>query len=150
MTAPTIQESRLKNGTLTFGVTPKDFSCQATNVRVTPTHEDDGDTVETLCGDTMSPGKKGTYVLAGTVIQDFDHATGFQAYTWDNDNTIVDFSFEPNDITTGTKFVGKCTIVSLEVGGDVNVRLTVDFEFDCQGKPTATWGTLVTTEATTP
>jgi hypothetical protein len=148
MTTPTIVESRLKNGTLTFGTgTPVDFSCQATNVRVTPSYEDDGDALEVLCGATKAPGKKGSYVLAGTVIQDFDTASGFVAYTWDNETQVVDFSWTPNDATTGTSIVGKCTIVGVEIGGDVNTRLTTDFEFDCEGKPTVTWGTPAGQEA---
>lgn len=137
----TIHESRVKNGTLTFTVgtpgTPSDFSCQATNVRVTPSYEDDGDAQETLCGDELAPGKKGSYVLAGTVIQDFDEATGFLAFCWDNQTTAVAFSWLPND-TGAPTWTGECIIVALEEGGDVNTRLTTDFEFDCQGKPTRT------------
>lgn len=138
----TITESRLKNGTLTFGTAPgDDFSCQATNVRLTPSYEDDGDALETLCGDTIAPGKKGTYVLAGTVIQDFDDTTGFQNYTWLNETQSVTFSWKPNDVTTGPTITGTVVMVAVEIGGDVATRLTTDFEFDCQGKPTVTYGT---------
>lgn len=142
----TINESRLKNGTLSFTPTTPpgtavNYECQATNVHVTPSYEDDGDAVETLCGDTKAPGKKGTYVLAGTVIQDFDLEAGFQAFTWEHEAETVAFEWVPNDVTTGPTITGSCVIVGLEIGGDVNTRLTTDFEFATEGKPTITWGT---------
>jgi hypothetical protein len=150
----TINESRLRNGTLTFTPsgtpgTPEEFSCQATDVHVTPSYEDDGDAVETLCGDTKAPGKKGTYVLAGTVIQDFDIATGFIAFTWEHETETVGFEWVPNDVATGPTITGSCVIVGLEFGGEVNTRLTTDFEFDTDGKPDITWGTGSTADATT-
>ena len=50
-----ITDSRLKEGTLTIGTTPADLdiSCQLTNVRYASAYSDDGDTVETLCGDKI-------------------------------------------------------------------------------------------------
>lgn len=135
----TITESRLKTGVLTFGgtPTPTDFSCQPTNVRLTPSYEDDGDDTETLCGDTIPAGKKETWVLAGTSIQDFDDPVGFISYCFDNRMTTVPFSWQPN--TTGAPtYSGDVVIVALEIGGDVNTRLTTDFEFDVSGTLTVT------------
>ena len=138
----TIVESRVKNGTFTLGTAPgTTFACQATNMRVTPSYDADGDAVETLCGDEIPEGKKESWVLAGTVIQDFDEPTGFQEYCYTNAMTTVAFTFTPNDVATSVSFAGDCVVLALEEGGDVNTRLTVDFEFDVVGRPTRTHGT---------
>lgn len=134
----TITESRLKTGTLTFGAAPGDttFACQATNVRVTPSYDDDGDAVETLCGDSIPAGKKESWVLAGTSIQDFDDPAGFLAYCYDNAMTTVPFTWQPNP--ESPTWAGDCVVVALEEGGDVNSRLTTDWEFDAVGRPVRT------------
>jgi hypothetical protein len=139
----TITESRVRNGTLTFGTaTAGDttFACQATNVHVTPSYDSDGDAVTTLCGDELPEGKKESYVIGGTSIQDFDDPAGFLAYCYDNAMQTVDFSWEPNEDGAPT-WAGQCVIVALEEGGDVNTRLTTDWEFDIVGRPTRTPGT---------
>jgi hypothetical protein len=146
----TITESRLKTGVLSFGVDPdtKDFSCQPTNVRVTPSYDDDGDDVETLCGDKMPAGKIESWVLAGTSIQDFDDPEGFLAYCFDNRMTTVPFTWQPN-VTGAPTWSGSVVLVALEEGGDVNTRLTTDFEFDVSGDITRTYtapGTETTEE----
>lgn len=144
----TITESRLKTGVLTFGETPTptDFSCQPTNVRLTPNYEDDGDDTETLCGDMIPAGKKETWVLAGTSIQDFDDPAGFIQYCFDNRMTTVAFSWQPN--TTGAPtYSGSVVVVALEIGGDVNTRLTTDFEFDVSGELVVTPAPVVPLEA---
>jgi hypothetical protein len=137
-----ITESRLKDGILTLGSAPgSDFSCQVTNCRINSSYDDDGDAVETLCGDTIPPGRKlGGRALAGTVIQDWSAATGsFIDYCWDNDLTVVPFSFTP---ATGTVLTGDCRIEvpSETYGGDVNVRITSDFEFGIIGDVVRTPG----------
>ena len=137
----TITESRVRKGTLTFGTddpiaqpptTAVDFSCQPTNVRVTPTYDDDGDQLETLCGDVIPPGKKESWVLAGTSVQDFDDPAGFLTYCYENRMTTVPFTWTPN-IEGAPVWTGECVIVALEEGGDVNTRITTDFEFDVAG-----------------
>lgn len=132
----TIVESRLKEGILTFGDEPDTetvFACQATNVRVTPTYDDDGDPVTTLCNDSIPAGKKETWVIAGTSIQDFDNPVGFLAYCYNNAMMTVAFTWQPNP--NAPTYSGQCVIVALEEGGDVNSRLTTDWEFDCLGRP---------------
>lgn len=144
MSAPanTITESRLKTGVLTFGgdgtTAGTSFACQATNVRVTPSYNDDGDPIETLCGASIPAGKKETWVLAGTSVQDFDDPEGFLTYCFDNRMMTVPFTWSPN--TTGApEWAGDVVIVALEEGGDVNTRLTTDWEFDVSGIPTRTY-----------
>jgi len=137
-----ITESRLKGGTLTLGGTPPttpgtEFACQASNVHVTPSYDDDGDPIETLCGDKIPAGKKESWVLGGTSVQDFDDPAGFLAYCFDNRMQTVAFSWTPND-TGAPTWAGDVVIVALEEGGDVNVRLTTDWEFDVSGVPTRT------------
>jgi hypothetical protein len=133
-----IVESRVKSGTFTLGGTGGTggtaFSCQPTNIRVTPAYADDGDAVETLCGDTIPAGKKESWVVAGTAIQDFDDPEGFLAYCFENRMLTVPFEWEPN-ITGAPKWSGNVVVVALEEGGDVNTRITTDFEFDVSGIP---------------
>jgi hypothetical protein len=138
-----IVESRVVKGVLTLGSapTPTDFSCQPTNIRVTPTTDDDGDPVEVLCGDTVPAGKKESWVLAGTAIQDFDSPTGFLAYCYEHALETVEFSWTPN-IDGAPVWTGSVLIEALEEGGDVNTRITSDFEFDCVGRPDRTYGVV--------
>lgn len=144
-----IVESRLKTGTFTLGAEAEEvsFACQATNIRVTPSYDDDGDPVETLCGDELGAGKKESWVLAGTSIQDFDDPEGFLAYCYLHAMTDKPFTWAPN--ANGLTWAGTVTVIALEEGGDVNTRLTTDFEFDTVGRPTRTYsGTVAATGAT--
>ena len=138
-----ITESRVKQGTLTFGGTAggtdpaTTFACQATSIKVTPSFDDDGDAVETLCGDSIPAGKKDKWTLNGTSIQDFDDPEGFLAYCFTNSLLTVAFEWVPNVVGAPT-WGGNCVIRALEEGGDVNTRLTTDWEFDIEGRPTRT------------
>ena len=135
----TITESRLKTGTLTIGDDTggtTTFSCQATNVRVTPSYDDDGDAIETLCGDSVPAGKRESWVLAGTSVQDFDDPDGFLAFCYLNAMDTVAFEWQPNP--EAPTWAGSCVVVAVEEGGDVNTRLTTDWEFDVVGRPTRT------------
>ena len=136
-----VNESRLKTGKFTLGgaagVGGTEFACQATNVRVTPSHDETGDEVETLCGDKLAPDVKTSWALAGTSIQDFDSPDGFVQYSVENNLQVVEFSWQPN---AGTFTVlGTVQVRAVEIGGDVNTRLTTDFEWPCQDDPTFTW-----------
>jgi len=137
-----INESRLKNGTLTLGptATGTDVSCQITNVRITSAYSDDGDPVTTLCGDTKpSPRKLDGHKLEGTIIQDFNEDAGVVAFMWDNDLEVVPYEFVPNDQGAPT-ITGSLQIeIAAETyGGDVGARLTSDFVWNLQEKPTFT------------
>ena len=140
-----ITESRVRKGTLTFGAsgggTDPDgtaFACQASSIKVTPSYDDDGDAVETLCGDEIPAGKKETWTLNGTSIQDFDDPTGFLSYCFDNSLQTVAFEWAPN-VEGAPTWAGNVVIKALEEGGDVNARLTTDWEFDIAGRPTRTY-----------
>lgn len=135
----TITESRLKEGTFTLGdETGTGFACQATNVHVTPSYDSDGDAVETLCGDEIPEGKKESWVIGGTSIQDFDDPAGFLTYCYEHAMETTPFSWQPN--VNAPTYSGDCVVVALEEGGDVNSRLTTDWEFDVVGRPDRTVG----------
>ena len=136
-----VNESRLKTGTLTLGgaagVGGTEFACQQTNVRVTPSHDETGDEVETLCGDKLAPDVKTSWSLAGTSIQDFDSPDGFVQYSVEHNLEVVEYSWKPN---VGTfEVTGTVQVRAVEIGGDVNTRLTTDFEWPCQDDPVFTW-----------
>ena len=140
-----ITESRVRKGTLTFGGsgggTAPDgtaFACQASSIKVTPSYNDDGDAVETLCGDEIPAGKKVSWTLNGTSIQDFDDPEGFLAYCFTNSLVSVAFEWAPN-IEGAPTWSGEVVIRALEEGGDVNARLTTDWEFDIAGTPERTY-----------
>jgi len=129
-----ITESRLKDGTLTLGTTPSelDFSCQVTNARINSSYDDDGDAVETLCGDQIPAGRKlSGRALAGTFIQDWTAAaaTSITEFCYDHDLEEMAFEYMPN--VAGPTLTGTVRIeVPAETyGGDVNTRITSDFEW---------------------
>lgn len=131
-----IIDSRLKTGVLAFGgATPRDFSCQPTNVKLTPSTNTE-DPVETLCGLSIAGAGSTTWVLAGTAIQDFDDVSGFVLFAFNNDGETVPFTWTPNP-DSGT-WSGTCIVQAVELGGDVNTRLTTDFTFSVNGKPLLT------------
>lgn len=129
-----ITESKLKLGRLRFTVgeaDPVDFTCQATNVRITPDHNEDGDAVETLCGDKLTPDTIRSDALNITAIQDFTDVDGFVAFSWDNDLAAVDVAWAPTGVG-GPEYTGTVQVRAVEVGGDVNKRLTTDAEWPFQ------------------
>jgi hypothetical protein len=140
-----IKESRLMNGTLTLGPTGTgncDMSCQVTNARITSAYSDDGSAVTTLCGDTVpAPRQLDGHKLEGTFVQDFDFdetTGGVVAYLWAHDLEVVAYEYTPNGtapVITGTLMV---EIPAETYGGDVNKRITSDFVFNLQEKPTFT------------
>lgn len=134
-----ITESKLKSGTLTLGTSPGvSFACQATNVRLVPSANETGDEVETLCGDKIGAEVKTSWTLAGTSIQDFTDPEGFVLYCFEHDLETVAFSWQPN-VDAGT-WSGSVEVRAVELGGDVNSRLTTDWEWKVMGEgvPTLT------------
>jgi hypothetical protein len=128
-----ITESRLKDGVLTLGATPGlDISCQVTNARINSTYDDDGDAVETLCGDQIPAGRKlGGRSLAGTFIQDWTAAAAasITEYCYEHDLEEVEFSYTPNAAGPVLSGMLRIEVPSETYGGDVNTRLTSDFEW---------------------
>lgn len=138
----TITDSRVKDGVLELGTTPAsvDLSCQVTNVRVNSAYADDGDTVETLCGDVLAAGEKlDGRQLAGTFIQDWTADTAsITEYLWDHDLEEVAFTYTPN--AAGPTLTGtvRLKVPAESYGGDVNSRITSDFEWQITSPVTRT------------
>jgi hypothetical protein len=136
----TITESKLKTGTLTFTIAPDpavSFECQATNVRITPSYDSSGDALETLCGDTLAEDETRSDALNITAIQDFTDPDGFVAWSWEHDLESAVVAWLPTGVT-GPTYAGTVKVKAVEVGGDVNKRLTTDAEWAFAGKATYT------------
>jgi hypothetical protein len=137
-----VTESKLKTGKLLLGTAPGvDYACQPTNVRVVPEFNEEGDEVETLCGDTLTASATTSWSLQGTSIQDWDAPSGrvsLVQYSWLHNGETVPFVWNPNNGATAIS--GNVTVRALEVGGDVNTRITSDFDWPIAGQPVATWG----------
>lgn len=129
-----IVEDRLKAGTLTLDALP--FATQATNVNLSPDTDEEGDPLEVLSGDTIEPDDVTTWTLNITAIQDFDDAAGFVRFCLANAGDVVPFSWKPN--AAGVTFAGDVKIRPVEIGGDVNTRLTTSATFPLIGEPTPT------------
>lgn len=131
----TITESRLKDGVLTLGPVGTgqiDFSCQVTNARINSSYDDDGDAVETLCGDMIPAGRKlSGRSLAGTFIQDWTApaAESITDYCYEHDLEQVEFSYTPNVAGPTLSGTLRIEVPAETYGGDVNTRITSDFEW---------------------
>lgn len=130
-------DSRQGPGTLTLG-TLTGAGCQMSNVRLVPEAEEE-DGLPTLCDPAPAPTLTTNWSLQGTAVQDWELPadTGFVEFCRVNDNTVVAFTWVPNtDI--GVEYSGSCQVRAVEIGGDVAVQTTTDFEFPVVGDLTRT------------
>jgi hypothetical protein len=126
----TIVESRVKQGSLVVG--GEAFSCQPTSAAIEPANDTAGgdDAVEVLCGDTLSAASGATLTanLTLTAIQDFTAPDGTESlvgYSWAHNSETVDFTWNPTADPVD-EWVGKVTVQALNIGGDVNTRITTE------------------------
>jgi hypothetical protein len=126
----TIIESRVKQGSLVVG--GEIFSCQPTSAAIEPANDTAGgdDAVEVLCGDTLSAASGATLTanLTLTAIQDFTAPDGTESlvgYSWAHNSETVEFTWNPTADPVDEWF-GKVTVQAINVGGDVNTRITSD------------------------
>jgi hypothetical protein len=132
MATPVLKDSRLGPGTLTIGAT--EYGVQISNVRLTPdVSTEDG--TPTLGIPEPSPLSTIAWKLAGSAIQDWEEDAGFVNYCMDNGLAEVAFVWVPLDDAT-VQYEGTCQILPVEIGGDVAVQQTTDFEFPVIGTPT--------------
>lgn len=131
-----ITESKLKGGTLTLDALP--FATQATNVRLVPETEEQGEAVEVLSGDALAGDEVTNWTLVIEAIQDFDDPAGFSKFCFDNAGDAVPFAWDPN--ATGPSFTGSVKIRAIEVGGPVNTRNSAEVELPVVGTPVWTPG----------
>ena len=128
-------ESRQGPGTLTLG-TLTGAGCQMSNVRLVPEAEDE-DGTPTLCDPTPAPTLTTNWTLQGTAVQDWelDAATGFVEFCRVHDGETLPFEWVPNT-AIGVEYSGSCQVRAVEIGGDVAVQTTTDFEFPVVGELT--------------
>lgn len=130
-----IVDSRQGVGVLMIGT--HDYSAQISNVRLTPNHDTE-DGTKTLGFPHPAPLATTTWTLAGSAIQDWESAAGFVRFTIDNNNTEVPFEWTPNS-GKAFKATGRCQVLAVELGGDIDTQTTTDFEFTVVGS--ITWDT---------
>lgn len=133
-----IQSYKLGPGTLTFGTSPLDVSCQVTACAVVPTENvSTTEAVPVLCGEEL-PAEDTvtmTYALTATLIQDLA-AAGVVDWSWTNEGTLQDFVFVPNT-AAGRQVTGQARVVPLTIGGEVGgSRPTSDLSWAIPVKPT--------------
>lgn len=136
-----VNVTRFGPGLFKLGTAPgTDYSCQVQSCALNPT-KDEGDTITTLCGDSVPGSITYTYALEGTVLQDLAVAAGIAKYSWTNKGAAVAFEFTPST-TAVTKVAGTVIMDPLAIGtsdGEVGDVLTSDFSWSCVGTPTITW-----------
>jgi hypothetical protein len=128
-------DSRQGPGTLTLG-TLTGAGCQMSNVRLVPEAEEE-DGLPVLCDPDPAPSLTTNWSLQGTAVQDWELSadTGFVEFCRVNDGLTVAFTWVPNtDI--GVEYSGSCQVRAVEIGGDVAVQTTTDFEFPVVGELT--------------
>ena len=128
-------DSRQGPGTLTLG-TLTGAGCQMSNVRLVPEQEEE-DGLPVLCDPDPAPLLTTSWALQGTAVQDWElpATTGFVEFCRVNNNTVVAFDWEPNT-AIGVSYSGSCQVRAVEIGGDVAVQTTTDFEFPVVGELT--------------
>lgn len=129
-------------GTFTVGETAEmlDVSQQVKALTITwESDKEDDDNV--LSGDVIGGEVTFTAKVTGTVNQDLVEG-GFVEKTWNEKGAVVPFKYVPNS-EAGATVTGRCILTPLDIGGDVKTRATAEFEFDCEGEPTLTFGSGV-------
>jgi len=130
-----VTDSRVRTGSLIFDPsgTPSDFSCQPTAVSIQPQNTDaSADFIEVLCGDEI-PSDANTSAeleanLVFTAIQDFTDSAGLVAYSWLHNGEEMEFTWQPTS-DPADSWLGTVKVQALEVGGEVNTRLTNDAQW---------------------
>jgi hypothetical protein len=135
----TVVESKVRTGSLILGGVDTtnggiEFSCQASAVSITSEFEEDGDTLETLCGDSILPATTESATLNFTAVQDFEDTDGLVRWSWAHSLEVVEFSWTPNK-TKVPRITGTVQARRLDFGGEVNKRLTSDAEWPIQSGP---------------
>lgn len=136
MTVGTIEDSRLKGGTLVLDAIA--FAKQQTEVALTPSVSEEGDRVEVLSGAVIEPDEITTWTLDLNAIQDFDDPAGFVEFSRANAGQIVSFSWEPNQIGAPT-YAGSVRVRAVKIGGPVATRNQSDTSWPVIGDYTTTY-----------
>lgn len=139
-----VSPTRFGPGLFKLGTAPgTDYSCQVQSLALT-VNKDEGDTIQTLCGDSVPGSLTYDYSLEGTVLQDLAIAAGLAKYTWTNKGLAVPFEFTPTTAAI-TKVAGTVVVDPISIGtsdGAVGDILTSDIDWAVVGTPTITWATV--------
>ena len=134
--------TKLGPGTLILGEvgTNQDASCQVTGA-VVAWDKNKADDITVLCGDVVGGGTTYTAKLSGTFLQDLADDAGIVAYSWANKGATVPFTYVPST-EAGATVTGNLIIDPIDVGStdDYGSTMTSDFEWDCVGEPSLTFG----------
>jgi plastocyanin len=101
-------------------------------VRLVP-EQDEEDGTPTLCDPKPAPQVTESWTLQGTAVQDWENDAGFVEFCRLNSGLTVAFEWVPNT-THAVTFSGSCQVRAVEIGGDVGVQNTTDFEFPVVGE----------------
>lgn len=125
-----ITDSRVKQGLLSLD--SEDFETQPTAVALVPSTEEEGDQVEVLSGDTISPDDVTSWTLNITAIQDFTNVDGLLEFLRANAGDVVAYVWQPN---ASVSYTGTVKIRPTTIGGPVATRNTSDIVLPCQEEP---------------
>ncbi len=123
MTVGTIEDSRLKGGTLVLDAVP--FAKQQTDVALTPSVAEEGERVEVLSGAVIEPDEVTSWTLDLSSIQDFNDPQGFVEFSRANAGQIVSFAWLPNQVGAPT-YSGMVRVRAVKIGGPVATRNSSD------------------------
>ena len=132
-------DHRNKGGVLTLD--GRQFADQTTGVRLVPDTDEVGESLEVLSGLTVKPEDETSWTLRIDAVQDFNAPLGFVAFALAKAGIVVPYTWKPN--ATGVSFAGTVRVRPVEVGGDVNKRLTSGGSWPCQQAPTPTFPAVV-------
>lgn len=135
MTMP-IQSITVGPGTFTIGDTTDltTFESQVTECRLSPSVEN-GDPIHVLSGETESGDRSETWVLKGTMLQDFGSTGSRTEWLFEHRGESHPFTYVPAT-AKGKKITGTLTVEAIEIGGEVKTKPTSEFEFSLVGAPT--------------
>lgn len=136
MTVGTIEDSRLKGGTLMLDAVP--FAKQATECALTPSVAEEGERTEVLSGAVIEPEEVTSWTLDLNAIQDFDDPAGFVEFARSNAGQIVSFSWEPNE-TGAPTYAGTVRVRAVKIGGTVAARNNSDTSWPVIGDFSTTY-----------
>lgn len=131
-----ITAHKLGPGTLKFGETgsEQEFASHVTACTISPSFNEE-DPIPTLSGDQFVDGDatfEGT--ISGEFLQEYT-VEGLVKWTWDNNGQTVPFVFTPRT-DAELSWKGQCVIRPVNVGGEVKVANTAEFEFRVLELPT--------------
>lgn len=131
-----ITAHKLGPGTLKFGETgsEQEFASHVTTCTISPSFNEE-DPIPTLSGDQFVDGDatfEGT--ISGEFLQEYT-VEGLVKWTWDNNGQTVPFVFTPRT-DAELSWKGQCVIRPVNVGGEVKVANTAEFEFRVLELPT--------------